>query len=444
MAQVLRTFSSRVVAMILGVAAGVLVARLLGAEGRGHYAVIVSIATIATSLGHLSVDQSQAQLYTHEPQSRVSLAANSVYLGLAWGTVVAAVTFGIVSVFDSNFPVYATSGLLIGMIYIPLATGTLWVQRSLLLRGRMSAFNRGPVLSALVMIVGVGALGSTGHLTVTALVLVWAVSVGPTLVWGAWSLRTRLRDVDLKLGVRTVQLGLRYHPGKAAFLLLRRVDVLILNGLASARLVGLYTLAVSVAELINLMTNSVANVLTGRQFGGTDAESVQATALSARINLVVGAVLGLGLVAVAPVLVPFVYGTEFRASVPALLALVPGIVILAWVRGVDAYFVRRNKPLLVSLLGIGSVVLNVALNFLLIPLWGIVGASVASSLTYLGYAVACVIAFARLASVSWRQVLPSSTDLRQLAAYLRTRVLRRAGSGAARDGRTRSLQRDAD
>lgn len=407
--------------MLLGVAAGILVARLLGAEGRGHYAVIISIATIATSLGHLSVEQSQAQLYAHEPQSRSSLAANSVYLGLGWGAIVAAVTFAVVTgLGESVFPIYASTGLILGMLYIPLATGTLWTQQSLLLRGRMKAFNLGPVLSALVMAAGVGFLGIAGLLTVTSVIAVWAGSLAVTLVVGAWSLKAHPRDVDLRLGVRTAQLGLRYHPGKASFLLLMRVDVLILNAMTSARLVGLYTLAVSVAELINLMTNSVANVLVGRQFGGTDAESVRATALSARINLLVGAGLGIGLVVVSPVLVPLVYGADFRGSVPALVALVPGIVTLAWARGIGAYFVRRNKPLLVSLLGFGAVALNVALNLLLIPLWGIVGASVASSVAYLGFAVASIIAFTRLATVSWRDLVPSSADFRRLAGYLRS------------------------
>jgi O-antigen/teichoic acid export membrane protein len=164
----------------------------------------------------------------------------------------------------------------------------------------------------------------------------------------------------------------------------------------------------------------VANVLVGRQFSGTDAESVRATALSARINLLVGCALGIGLVVVSPILVPLVYGADFKESVPALMALVPGIVTLAWARGIGAYFVRRDKPLLVSLLAFGAVAVNVALNLLLIPLWGIVGASLASSVAYFGYATASITAFTRLATVSWHDLVPSGADVRRLAVYLRS------------------------
>lgn len=419
--QVLYTFSNRSLAMLLGVLAGILVSRLLGAEGRGHYAVIISIATIATALGHLSVEQSQALLFTHEPQSRSSVAANSVYLGLGWGAIVAGVTFVVVkSLGPSVFPIYATTGLVLGMLYIPLATGTIWTQQSLLLRGRMTAFNLGPVLSAFVLAAGVGLLAISGLLTVTSVIAVWASSVAVTLAVAAGALKAHPRDVDLRLWVRTARLGLRYHPGMASFLLLMRVDVLILNAMTDARLVGLYTLAVSVAELINLMTSSVANVLVGRQFSGTDAESVRATALSARINLLVGCALGIGLVVVSPILVPLVYGADFKESVPALMALVPGIVTLAWARGIGAYFVRRDKPLLVSLLAFGALAVNVALNLLLIPLWGIVGASLASSVAYFGYATASITAFTRMATVSWHDLVPSGADFRRLAVHLRS------------------------
>jgi O-antigen/teichoic acid export membrane protein len=418
--QVLHTFTSRLLAMALGVAAGILVTRFLGAEGRGHYAVIISIATIATSLGHLSVEQSQAQLYAQEPRTRASLAANSVYLGIGWGAVVAGITFVIVKgIGPSVFPIYTTAGLVLGVLYIPLATGTLWTQQSLLLRGRMTAFNIGPVLSAFVMVSGVGLLQMTGNLTATSVIAVWGLSVAVTLAVSAGSLRARPRDVDLRLGARTARLGLRYHPGMASFLLLMRVDVLILNAMASARLVGLYTLAVSVAELINLLTNSVANVLLGRQFGGTDGEATRATALSARINLLAGGALGLGLVVVAPTLVPLVYGKDFEGSVPALVALVPGVVALAWARGVGAYFVRRNKPMLVSLLALGAVMVNVALNVMLIPTLGIIGASFASSIAYAGYAIGSFIAFRKLTSTRFCEVVPTPADLRQAGALAR-------------------------
>jgi len=418
--QVLGIFSSRLLALLLGVAAGILVTRLLGAEGRGHYAVIITLVTIATSLGHLSIEQSQAQLYSREPDSRRALAANSTYFGVWWGSVVALITFVVVSIAGpSLLPIYSTTALVVGLLYVPIATSVLWTQQSLLLRGKITAYNIGPVLSALVLLGCLSFLALAGRVTVTSAIAVWGLSLLATLFVSGFASGNTPRAVSFKLWIRTARLGLRFHPGMAFFLLLMSLDVLILNAMTDAKIVGLYSLAVSVAALINLMTNSVANVLVARQFGGTGSEAVRATSLSARMNLLVGVGLGAGLAVVSPFLVPIVYGVVFQGSVPALLALVPGIITLAWARGIGAYFVRMNKPLLVSLLAFGALVLNVALNLILIPIWGIVGASAASSLAYFAYAVASMFAFTRLAAVPWRDLFPSAADVRRVALILR-------------------------
>ena len=48
---------------------------------------------------------------------------------------------------------------------------------------------------------------------------------------------------------RAVSLGVRMHPGAASWFLLYRSDVIILNAMTTPAMVGLYTAAVTIAEL---------------------------------------------------------------------------------------------------------------------------------------------------------------------------------------------------
>ncbi len=67
---------------------------------------------------------------------------------------------------------------------------------------------------------------------------------------------------------------------------------------------------------------------------------------------------------------------------PALWALLPGIVAMAAQRSCGIFLVKRDHPWLISgLLGL-AVGVNVLLNLVLIPRWGAVGAALASSASY--------------------------------------------------------------
>ena len=80
--------------------------------------------------------------------------------------------------------------------------------------------------------------------------------------------------------------------------------------------------------------------------------------------------------------VQFCYGDAFLATVPALIALLPGLAAMSLNVILMNFFASAGMPLFtVVSTGFASLV-NVLANLYLIPLYGIVGASVASSLSY--------------------------------------------------------------
>ena len=83
---------------------------------------------------------------------------------------------------------------------------------------------------------------------------------------------------DLPLARRTIGLGLRYHAGTAAYYLLLRADVFILNALEpTTTAVGLYSLAVTLAELTKLLTESIVQVMMPAQVEAGHARAAAVT-----------------------------------------------------------------------------------------------------------------------------------------------------------------------
>lgn len=83
----------------------------------------------------------------------------------------------------------------------------------------------------------------------------------------------------------------------------------------------------------------------------------------------------------APIIIRILYGVEYLASVPALRVAVwfTMFSFLGSVRNI--WILAENKQNVLWFLNFIGVIVNIILNFILIPVWGIVGAAFASFLT---------------------------------------------------------------
>jgi O-antigen/teichoic acid export membrane protein len=405
------TFGARLLTVVLAAVTGVVLARALAPEGRGAYAVVVTTAATAVALGHLSVETAQVSLWK-ERSLRHAMAANDLVLSLVLGSAVAAATYGVVRLLGpERVPVVSQAALLTALAVVPAALLVLWTNNILVLRSRVSRVNAGLVLGATAQTAVLGVLAVLDRLTVLAVVVVWALSTALPLVVTVPSVRPDLRAVSAPVMRRQLERGLRYHPGIAVLFLLAKVDVLVVNALRPTAEVGLYALAITLAELVYLLGDAVAQSIVSRQASGDSADAADITALAVRLNGWGASILALALAATAPVLVPLVYGQDFAGAVPALLALLPGVVALGIARPIGVLLSALDRPGLLAALCGGAFALHVLLLALLVVPLGIVGAALASSAGYGALAAGYVLAGARTTARSWRAYVPRTADL---------------------------------
>ena len=81
-------------------------------------------------------------------------------------------------------------------------------------------------------------------------------------------------------------------------------------------------------------------------------------------------------------LVGLLYGPAFLPAVPAFLWLLPGVVMLGTNTIYRKAFASEGMPPISVWSPLLAAIANIALNFLLLPRIGIVGASIASTLAY--------------------------------------------------------------
>lgn len=409
--KVIATVGTRTANLAFGVAASIVVARALQPAGRGEYYVLVTAATVAMTIGHGSLDKAHLYLWSIGTDRRV-LVANALVFSMALGLIIAPVAFLLIVLLGPNvIPVAGYDLLAVALLSVPVRILLGYLVNLLMLADRINWANVVIVIGSVVQCAALLIVGAMGRMTVGAVVYIWTLANVPSLIIALVLVRPRLDDCSATLARQAIRLGLRYHLGTCAMYLLLRIDIFLLNGTVSRSDVGLYSLAVTIAELAYLVTDSVAHVMLPSQVTGSLEESSPVTAHAVRLNIVASLLCVLGTALVAPLLVPLVYGRDFGGTVAPLLLILPGIVALAVSRPVAVFLTRMNRPLAMSAVSGGAMSVNVALNLMLIPRFGVEGAAVASTIAYLGAAAVFVGWFLRCSGSSPRELVPRVADV---------------------------------
>lgn len=198
---------------------------------------------------------------------------------------------------------------------------------------------------------------------------------------------------SVALSREVVSYGLRGQVGGALSLLNLRFDFALLGALAGPAVLGTYAVASKYAELLRLPGLAATYILYPRftRQGPAVAAARTARLLPRALVLTVLAAIPLALSAV--VVLPLVYGTQFRPAVLPAVVLVAGLVGEGVAGLLTAYLYADGRPGWNSVAMGAGVVLTVGLDLLLIPRFGAMGAAAASGGAYAASTLALVAMF---------------------------------------------------
>jgi len=414
----------------LGLSITVVVARQ-GPQVQGAFALFVAVEsvllTLFTGLGLWLARQISQQTdgrYAQAlPMLRGVLRA-AVALGLLASLVLLAVSWWAQRMPYSYLWLLALAAPF--LLLVPTATG-LWLGE-----GRMWPINVAQVAAPASVLTGLGGAwwvmqGTQRSASMVLLVLTAWVS-GKSLVAVAtafYALRdAERRDEDHALRLTESRLAafnapqpswLAQWPFVATIgvvnvvgLLNYRASLFLVERFLGLSTVGIYSVAVTAAELLWLLSSSVTVSVYSR-IGHPDTKiAASMTVQAVRINV-------LSTLLAAPVLLglawwglPWVMGPAYQASLLPLAALLPGVAAYAAASSLSAFYTNHlGRPQLSGAIAGMSLSISFCLGWVLVPLWGAVGAAVSSSLGYILAIVAAYGVFLKHAGLPvkalWRQ-----------------------------------------
>jgi O-antigen/teichoic acid export membrane protein len=422
------TLAARVAAFAFSLITNVVLARSLGPEGRGIYAVAVLVPALIGLAAQLGLGPANVYHFSKGLISGDELVGHAISMGLLLGTVCYIAMFGYVSVSSAThvFGV-APALLLVTCAAIPFTLTTAFLQGVLTGAQRFGLFNATIISQyASPTIVLVIAMLLSPR-SVVAAVVAWTVS-GIVTAFVSLGCVARVAPIVIRLRLSTLgpllRFGLLSYLGSLTSFVNYRFDVLLVNLFAGARQVGLYAVGTGLAEVVWYLANAAGIVLAPRIAASSEREADQITEGVCRIVTFMALVSGVLLALLAPYVIVLFFGGPFAESTWAVWLLLPGIVTFSVARILSMYLLGRNRlkiDLFASLVGL---VVTLVLDLILIPRFGFRGAAIASSIAYTSGMLFSLTWVVRHSTISPRGLLvPRPSDGALLARRLRASVL---------------------
>ena len=383
---VLGIYGTQVTVAAVGLITGVAVARVLGPEGRGAYAVAAVISVIGVQLGSLGMQGSNSYFVARDRTMLAPTLVNSLVVSLVVGSAGGAACWLIFRTFPGAVPI-DSSLMVLAILGIPIGLAYFFIINLLMALQEVRIFNiielSNKVLAALFIVGAVASRARTAQAFLLLVLLAQTVCLGLAL-----RILIKFCDSPMTPSVsvfrKNFSIGWKVYLSCVFGFLVVRIDLLMVRSLSGAAPAGYYSIVGSLGDYVLMLPTAVSMLLFPKLSSIHDESEKRTLTLKAVAvtSLALAAVLLL-LVVSGKVIIGLLFGKAFLPASTAVFFLAPGILFLGVEVVLVQYLNSCGFPASVVVLWIFSTFLNIGLNWWAIPAYGINGAAAVSSISYL-------------------------------------------------------------
>lgn len=385
--------------VVTSVISGVLVARMLGVDGKGEIFLVLQFSMLGAALITLGLPSS---LVYHMRQGRITTAKAVAFITAACSA--AAVVLVLARQYGQGAIIAITGGaldpstidLLLWLTFVQACSAFL-THAVMGMTGGVVTNSVHRMISALFYLLSLLYCYAFHRISPREVMLLLLVSAVANVVLASQKL---LRSLDGGPATTTpgavntlFRFGASMYLSNLMMTSLLRVDTYFVNSVLGTRSLGQYSAAVAVSELLLVVPTAVGVAHFQHMAGRDTGDPVASAALVFRFS-VVFALAGSFALSFLGYPALLVFGRDFLPALPAFYWLLPGITAMAAIFPLANFFNSQGRPSISLVCFATMVAANVVLNLLLLRPLGIVGASLASSITYV-VAVGLFLAFFR-------------------------------------------------
>lgn len=410
----------QIINVIIAFCTSVIVARALGPELQGQSAYFMLIITTICEFADLGINNSTIYFLKKSSYNSsevigtnlIFLIANSVFIGALL------LFLRILGVVLSNYSIFvcivgATS---IIFAYLKVMGSELYIARE-----EVYKLNKSLLAFKLMKILVLAILYIWGRFNIQSYLITMNFI---TIIEGATiflSIKNSY-EFSLKMNFQFLRVEIKYAIKMIlAYLFIYlnyKVDQVLIKTMLDDYQLGLYSVAVYLAELLFLIPTCINSALIGKVSNmKTDFKDVIMKTVKVTFNLsIILSLVG----CLCTALVPMVYGAEYATIKITIVILFVGIIFASIGKVAYTYFTMNNKPEVHMYISLATLIINIIGNFMLIPLLGINGAAIASTISYTLYGVIYLVILNKKEYVKYGDMLfITSKDFKDMKAILK-------------------------
>ena len=370
--------------MLAGVfIAGVIVARSLGPEGFGTFAVLNVTVALALQVGSAGLPSANTYFIARDRKVLAPIWANAILFSLVVGVLLTIVVVAIAWLKPTLFGGVSVRLVSIAAASIPFQLLTLLGLNVLLAMDRIRQLNLfdslAPalaLLNALVVLIilrrSLLTLVSANTAAAAILSLVLVLVLGRAL--------KRQQQPDIHLLKEMLAYGVKFYISIMAGAIIFRADLLIVNHFRGEAEAGVYAVASQVSFLLLMLPGVIATLLFPRVASSQDQSGEFAVQVTRHTSLIMLATCVAA--AAGSFILPLVYGARFSDATMQLLILLPGVLLMGLESVLVQHFTGTGLPWTIAIFWIITLLINVGSNLLVVPVYGARGAATTSSISY--------------------------------------------------------------
>ena len=440
---IMNVLGTRAAWTLMSMVTGVILARKLGPHDRGILALVLLLPNTVITLVKLGITQSNVYYINRKREPIEQVASNCAALALGLGlTVIVIVWLLKGSLLTTVLRGVEPWALALALVRVPLLLLDDYLYGILQAAGSFHIYNSRLVISEAVRMALVIVSFLVFHLGLFAAVMIYAVVTAGNVAWLVVATRRKIPftlHVNPKLLWQQLAFGVKSYVQTLTSHALLRVDVYMVSYFLGPADTAFYSLALRFTEMILELPQAVGLVLYPKLAALPDDEVHRLTAQACRRTLFLT---GLGVVLLAffgPYLITLWYGKAYAPAGRPLPWAAIGVLSMSVFVILTRAFTSQNRQQVNIIAGLVALSSNVGMNIYLIPTMGILGAAMATAISYSAACLLLMVFYLLDSRLSLSEVvLAKPEDLRffwRLIRQTAARGWRLAGLGSAAAGR---------
>jgi enterobacterial common antigen flippase len=379
-AATIQTLLSRIVVMTLNLLTGILIARLLGADGRGEQAAIILWPQFFSCIMTLGIPSALIYNLKRYPDEQAKFFSAATIVSVGLGSLAALIGVLVIPQWMAHYSPIVMHATQWFMALTPMLLLALTFTAALEACEQFGKANQARYLQGsltFLMVMGLGVAHLATPLTLAAAYLL------PTLPM-LWLMGGQLRQEfgfsrlpSHGIYQRLLNYGLRAYGIELLGTLYLQIGGMLVVKILTASELGWYTVALSLSRMLSLLQSSVVTVLLPKTAARPPEEVLQMTGQATRVSLICLMVPSVVIGLAAPLILTTFYGPEFGQAVQTLRVLLLEALLSSATYVLTRAFMALGRPGLVAALQIAGLVVAVPATVLFMGLFGLLGASLA-------------------------------------------------------------------